>query len=86
MDRFSQKRLRIVPSSNSPVPPDLRSVVYYYGISQSGVEEWDKAFRRLQETNVASERRKLMYGLAGSPEPWVLNRHVRSLLIYTREA
>ncbi len=42
---------------------------------QSGVEEWDIAFERLQKTNVASERRKLMYGLAGIPEPWILNRY-----------
>jgi hypothetical protein len=44
-------------------------------MTQSGEKEWDITFERLQETNVASERRKLMYGLAGTPEPWILNRY-----------
>ena len=57
------------------MPPDLRSAVYLYGMTQSGKKEWDITFERLQKTNVASERRKLMYGLAGTPEPWILNRY-----------
>ena len=44
-------------------------------MSQSGVKEWNIAFDRLQKTNVASERRKLMFGLAGTPEPWIINRY-----------
>ena len=58
----------------SSVPPDLRSAVYLYGMSNSGEKEWDIMFKRLLKTNVASERRKLMYGLAGTPEPWIINR------------
>ena len=45
-------------------------------MSQSGEKEWDKTFERLLKTNVASERIKLMYGLAGIAEPWILNRYL----------
>ena len=45
-------------------------------MSQSGEKEWDIAFERLQNTNVASERTKIMRGLAGTPEPWLINRYV----------
>ena len=61
-------------SAIRPVPADLRSVVYFYGMSQSGEKEWDIVFDRLQKTIVASERRKLMFGLAATPEPWLINR------------
>ncbi|XP_028402409.1 glutamyl aminopeptidase-like, partial [Dendronephthya gigantea] len=66
-----------IKNESYPVPPDLKSAVYFYGMSKSGEEEWDIMFERLQKTNVASERRKLMYGLAGTPEPWILNRYLQ---------
>ena len=43
-------------------------------MSQSGEKERDIAFERLQKPNVASESTKIMYGLAGTPEPWLINR------------
>ena len=66
-----------IKNDSFQVIPDLRSVVYFYGISQNGEKEWDIAFNRLQKTNVASERRKLMYGLAGTSEPWIINRYLQ---------
>ncbi|XP_046858685.1 glutamyl aminopeptidase-like [Xenia sp. Carnegie-2017] len=66
-----------INNESYPLPPDLRFLVYFYGMSQSGEKEWDKTFERLLKTNVASERIKLMYGLAGIAEPWILNRYLQ---------
>ncbi|XP_028401179.1 glutamyl aminopeptidase-like [Dendronephthya gigantea] len=66
-----------IKNESYPVPADLRSPVYLYGISQSGVKEWDITFERMQRTNIASDRRNLMYGLAGTREPWILNRYLQ---------
>lgn len=60
----------------SSVPANFRSLVYFYGIKNGGVEEWDFAFKQFQKTTVASERRKILYGLAGASEPWILSRLV----------
>ncbi|PFX22378.1 Aminopeptidase N [Stylophora pistillata] len=59
------------------VPANFRSLVYFYGIKNSGVEEWDFAFEQFQNTTVASERRKILYGLAGASEPWILSRYLQ---------
>ncbi|CAB4005515.1 glutamyl aminopeptidase-like [Paramuricea clavata] len=77
MDKTKELFDKWIRNESHPVPPDLRSAVYLYGMTQSGVKEWDITFERLQKTNVASERRKLMYGLAGTPEPWILNRYLQ---------
>lgn len=57
------------------VPANFRSLVYFYGIKNGGVKEWDFAFQQFQKTTVASERRKILYGLAGASEPWILSRY-----------
>ncbi|KAJ7394007.1 hypothetical protein OS493_003679 [Desmophyllum pertusum] len=62
---------------NDPVPANLRSLVYFYGIKNGGVEEWDFAFKQLKKTTVASERTQLLLGLAGASEPWILRRYLQ---------
>jgi len=61
----------------SQVPANFRSLVYYYGIATGGREEWEFAFKQLLHTSVASERVKLMHGLAASTEPWILSRFLQ---------
>lgn len=61
---------------NTPVPANLRSLVYYYGIKNGGAKEWDFAFQQFQNTTVASERRTILYGLSGASEPWILVRYL----------
>ncbi|XP_022795785.1 glutamyl aminopeptidase-like [Stylophora pistillata] len=70
------KKWKEDPVGNS-VPANFRSLVYFYGIKNSGVEEWDFAFEQFQNTTVASERRKILYGLAGASEPWILSRYLQ---------
>ena len=57
------------------VPANFRSLVYFYGIKNGGVKEWDFAFGQFQNTTVASERRKILYGLSGASEPWIIRRY-----------
>ena len=45
-------------------------------MSQSGEKEQDIAFKKLQKPNVASESTKIMHGLAGTPEPWLISRYI----------
>lgn len=64
------------PEKN-PVPANFRSLVYFYGIKNGGVKEWDFAFEQFQKTTIASERRKILYGLSGASEPWILSRYLQ---------
>lgn len=61
----------------SPVPANFRSLVYFYGIKNGGVKEWDFAFEQFQKTTIATERRKILYGLSGASEPWILSRYLQ---------
>jgi len=49
-------------------------MVYYHGIAGSGIESWDKMFKKFQVNKIASEKTKLLYGLSASKEPWALER------------
>ncbi|XP_068743771.1 glutamyl aminopeptidase-like isoform X2 [Montipora capricornis] len=69
---------------NKPVPANLRLLVYFYGIRNGGVKEWDFAFKQFQKTTVASERRNILYGLSGSSEPWILIRYLEYSLDSTK--
>ncbi|PFX22374.1 Glutamyl aminopeptidase [Stylophora pistillata] len=66
------------------IPANFRSLVYYYGIANGGQEEWNFAFDQLLQTSVASERMKLVHGLAASPEPWILSRFLQLSLDKTK--
>ncbi|KAL9985946.1 hypothetical protein ACROYT_G008403 [Oculina patagonica] len=59
------------------VPANFRSLVYFYGIKNGGVKEWNFAFEQLKKTTVASERTQLLYGLSGTSEPWILSRYLQ---------
>lgn len=55
--------------------PDIRETVYYYGMLDSGNEDsWNKMWNLFVTEEDASEKSKLMYGLAAVQEPWILSR------------
>lgn len=57
--------------------PDLREIVYYYGMQNIGTEElWNEMWNVFKAELDASEKSKLMYGLAGIQSPWMLHRFV----------
>lgn len=57
--------------------PDLREVVYYYGMASSGSEVvWDQLWYVFIEEQDANEKAKLMEGLSAIQVPWILKRFV----------
>lgn len=57
--------------------PDLREVVYYYGMVHSGSEEvWDDMWDIFVKEQDANEKAKLMDGLSAIQVPWILKRFI----------
>lgn len=57
--------------------PDLRSTIYYYGMSVAGNEEtWQQMWEIFKAETDASEKAKLMQGLSAVKEPWILQRFI----------
>lgn len=55
--------------------PDIREIVYYYGMLTLGDEEvWNQVWQLFTSENDASEKSKLMYGLSAVQQPWILSR------------
>ena len=59
--------------NRSEIDVNLRTLVYYYGIANSGLQEWQWLFKKYLMTTAPSEKSKLMYALAASRETWILN-------------
>lgn len=57
--------------------PDIRALVYNYGMRHKGTEaEWDAMFQRFIAETDSTEKLKLMRGLAGVSSVWLLNRYI----------
>ncbi|XP_050744759.1 glutamyl aminopeptidase isoform X1 [Drosophila biarmipes] len=64
-------------SPESRPSPDIRDVVYYYGLQQVNTEDaWDKMWKLYLEETDAQEKVKLMNGLAAVQVPWILQRYI----------
>lgn len=64
------------PDNNRP-PPDLRSIIYYYGMKSKGGEtQWNKMFDIFARETDATEKTKLQSALAAIDEPWILRKLV----------
>lgn len=62
---------------NEKPQPDLREVVYYYGMVHSGSEDvWDQMWGIYVKEQDANEKAKLMEGLSAIQVPWILKRFV----------
>lgn len=60
---------------NNRPHPDIRETVYYYGMMEVGNEQyWEQTWELFVNEEDASEKIKLMYGLAAVQIPWILNR------------
>ncbi|XP_050088228.1 glutamyl aminopeptidase isoform X2 [Anopheles aquasalis] len=62
-------------TGNEVIHPDIRSIVYTYGI-QSGVSvaDWEKVLKRYEEESDANEKTKLMAALTAYPDQRVMRR------------
>lgn len=57
------------------IPVNLRLLVYRYGMQNSGNElSWNFMFKKYQETSLAQEKEKLLYGLASVKNITLLDR------------
>ncbi|XP_058812404.1 glutamyl aminopeptidase isoform X2 [Topomyia yanbarensis] len=59
-------------NTNAVIHPDVRSVVYYYGVQKASFEDWQKVKQRFREETDANEKTKLMSALAAFPDARVL--------------
>ncbi|KXJ26595.1 Aminopeptidase N [Exaiptasia diaphana] len=59
---------------------DLRSLVYRYGIANTGEEEWQWMFNKFLNTSDVTEKNTLMSALGSSNKPWILNKFLASSL------
>ncbi|KAH8409851.1 hypothetical protein KR222_009893, partial [Zaprionus bogoriensis] len=65
------------PTDANRPAPDLREVVYFYGIQQTGTESiWEQMLEHFKSETDASEKLKLMYGLTGVLDGQLLYRFV----------
>ncbi|XP_061849171.1 glutamyl aminopeptidase [Colius striatus] len=59
------------------IPANLRLLVYRYGMKNSGNESsWNFMFKKYQETSLAQEKEKLLYGLASVKNISLLDRYL----------
>ncbi|NXF04194.1 AMPE aminopeptidase, partial [Smithornis capensis] len=60
------------------IAANLRLTVYRYGMQNSGNEEsWNYMFNKYQETTLAQEKEKLLYGLASVKDITLLDRFLK---------
>ncbi|XP_066993050.2 glutamyl aminopeptidase isoform X2 [Anabrus simplex] len=58
--------------------PDIRDLVYVYGMKMNGNEEtWDTMWSLYLNEGDAQEKTKLLSGLASVQEPWLLQRFIQ---------
>jgi hypothetical protein len=63
-------------SSFFRIPPNLRPVVYYYGVASGGVTEWDFVYNKYQQTvSSPNEKAFLMSAMAATKQSWILTRY-----------
>lgn len=57
--------------------PDLRSLIYYYGMKEVGTEDdWNKVFDIFASESDATEKSKLQSALAAIDDPIILERYI----------
>ncbi|KAF0311370.1 Aminopeptidase N [Amphibalanus amphitrite] len=68
------KRWMEDPDNASIIPVNIRSSVFCTALHDGGLTEWEFVWRRFNESNVESERQKLLKALACTNKIWLLNR------------
>lgn len=71
-------------SPQTKIPsPDLRNLVYYYGMANVGNEaKWNQMWTIYKQETDAQEKAKLMYGLSGVQVPWILSKLIKRKTIF----
>ncbi|XP_063596358.1 aminopeptidase N-like isoform X1 [Penaeus indicus] len=64
------------PSNTSLISPNLKSTVYCTGVAEGGEEEWNFAWEQYINSNVATEKAKLLSAMGCTKEVWILSRYL----------
>ncbi|KAK4883200.1 hypothetical protein RN001_006519 [Aquatica leii] len=59
------------------IPQDLRRTVYYYGMKNSGADDWFKLLDIFKKEIDATEKLNLLYALSAVKEPWLLHHLIQ---------
>ncbi|KAK8743374.1 hypothetical protein OTU49_001406, partial [Cherax quadricarinatus] len=65
------------PLNESVVSANVQSTVLCTGISKGGEDEWNSGWARYTRSNVASEKKILLYAMGCSKEMWILARYLQ---------
>jgi len=65
---------------SNPIDVDMKSTLYCHAIQNGAEDEWDFAWERYKNSNVATEKRALLGGLSCTKEIWLLNRYLNMSL------
>ncbi|XP_032666261.1 glutamyl aminopeptidase isoform X1 [Odontomachus brunneus] len=78
LDEVGEIFKKWISDSNDTRPhPDIRQLIYYYGMYHVGDEaKWNVMFQRFVDETDSSEKLKLMIGLAGIRSSWILSKFI----------
>lgn len=76
LEMFDDWKSESDPDSNNPIHPDLKDVVYEVGARKEGYDAWSFLWSRLENTNVAAERTKLLTAMGKSEEENILIKYL----------
>lgn len=57
------------------IPPNLKSTIYCITLREGGVQEWNFAYKQLQDTTSASEKEIILSALGCTQKPWLLTKY-----------
>jgi len=75
-ENFDEWMGDINPDLTNPIDVNMKGVAYCSAISQGGEKEWDFAWERYENANVASEKADILNNLGCTKEVWLLNRYL----------
>lgn len=77
MKEASEKFLAWIADPKFEIKSDIRELVYYYGMFNTGSEQiWLIVWERFMTERDAQEKSRLMYGLSAVQVPWLLQRYI----------
>lgn len=77
MKQASDKFMSWIADSTVEINSDIRELVYYYGMFNTGSEQiWQIVWERFVAEPDAQEKNRLMYGLSAVQVPWLLQKYI----------
>ncbi|KAK3860173.1 hypothetical protein Pcinc_033761 [Petrolisthes cinctipes] len=67
---------RDAPDNHTLISANLKSTVYCHAIAEGGEEEWNFAWHQYLESNVGSEKNRLLSAMGCTKHIWILSRYL----------